>query len=514
MAALGITSSDDLLTVTRQWSAVIVHGLSGGKHPNQLGTIQLLTENTVNRNRSQALKSLYRTSRRELVKAFAEAEQENRLVTDNSAYPLLAPGLSFLNEFYKKNNTKINSQHFAISPKELQEICRNNCFSELADLAGSLFIIVSEGSDNFYRASSYNLISLVVGLLTLIQDKETDEKDIEDKLSMRISRFLQRTGQIRTYPVPIDFSLHEVVGNHEENISDYEDDKSYPVSEQEDQSQERNADALSLIDQLGGWLNQWKKLGSSVNNSGFSGLSYPPFVWSRIWQRFYYTLNQQDKNFEPNQRLLGEMIHRQLVAFLNAVLVEEQRYLDDFNHDAANNQSSLQQDNPTLSDDIYRKNLGKLIKSGASAPLYFNLAACPIWYPFLSPTHHSQLQQLLAYYPGNPLLYEQLKTNQEKPLSAKVLFKLDDRTGLYDLLNLIPPARSSDKTTPTLWKHDLLADKVLKDRKIKSAVRKLLKESETSENPKLEKEFVTKHLARTSSKKIEEAISGLRQEPQ
>ena len=66
MRAMATTTSDDLLTVARQWSPVVVHGLSRSSESLiHFGTVQILSEGTFVRNRSQrALRNLFRTRNR------------------------------------------------------------------------------------------------------------------------------------------------------------------------------------------------------------------------------------------------------------------------------------------------------------------------------------------------------------------------------------------------------------------------------------------------------------------
>lgn len=494
MAVMGGNNNEDVLTVARQWCAAVVHGLNGGKQPNQLGTIQVLSGGSITRNRPQGLKNLYRTTSRELVRAYAEAENEIQLVSTYSSCALLAKGLAFINSYHKKRRTPERSQRFAISPQEAQEICRNVCASELGDLLGCLFVNVSHDGQNYYRASSFNIISLVPELLSLAEKTNAD-----DELSETVAQLLARAGQIRTYSVPVDFSLHEVQNKpeDEDESPEVEEDGTGEYSEKA-REKPHHRQALSLVHQLSTWLRKWKK---SDYEEDFSGLKYPPFVWSRIWQRFYYTLGQQDKNFKPNQRFLGEMLHRQLVAFLNAVLVEEQRYLAGYDSKALKGRPVLILDNPVNSDDNYIKNLKNLVESQVSAPLFIQLAGCPIFYPLLNTDHYAELNEILSKHAKSQAWssLRALVSNEEE-----AFLKLDERTGLYDLLNLVPPARSSEQAIPTLWRHEVLGEYVLKNEKVFDVLRALF-----SDPKKNHKGLVVEHLARTTNLKTDEIIKSL-----
>jgi len=202
------------------------------------------------------------------------------------------------------------------------------------------------------------------------------------------------------------------------------------------------------------------------------------------------------------------MVHRQIIAFMNSVMVEEQRYLNLNSSQHSNEKITLLLDNPTLSDDNYTKNMAILFEKKAVAPLYSYIVSCPIWQPFLSLQHRKEIEKLVKEYPESSLsqsllLSKEIGTSEE----------FDSDTGLYDLLNLIPPARSSNLTTPTLWRHEFLISDVLTNEKIKHALKSLLSEFEKSDRKdKSDKAFVLEHLARTSNAEIEAVIRKLRPE--
>lgn len=490
MRALSVTTSDDLLTVTRQWSPVVVHGLSNASTKSiHLGTMQILSEGTFFRNRSQkALKSLYRTTDPRLVRTYAEAENKNQLLSNYSSSTPLAKGINFLYEYYNNRDIKENSQHYAISPVELQKILQNINQPELSQISGLLFAVVTQGNSNYTRASSLNLLGFLDKLLSLVEEEKEDGSATLEEL---IKSELKRAGQIRTYPVPVDFSLLDEKGitvdkDKEEDEGDDEDgnapDRTSENNNQINDSEAESTEYNNLVNQLAEWLRQW-------NNQKVAGLDYPPHVWSRIWQRFYYTLEQQDKAYKPSQRFLGIIIHRQIIGFLNAVLVEELRQKKDIGKDSSF-YSGIGLDNPVLADDIYINNLKKFEsqqKSIERSPLHHHLAICPLWSPFLEN----------SLWPGifriEPQFY--LNENQIK---------------LMDLLNLVAPTRDSENATPSLWTHEEIQEKVLKNDTVKTVIKTMIKDVETKEL----KNFVRTHFSRTNNDTTVDSLKKIQAELQ
>ena len=489
-----VITSDDAVTVARQWSAVVVHGLSGGKdRPIHLGTVQLLSDSAFNKNRSKrSLRNLFRTSDKRLVTAYAQAQVRHNLF-DESACPALAEGLGFLYRYYQEQGTKPASQHYALSPKEVQQVCQRLNKHALGSLAGSLFVIVSQGSGNFYRASSLNLIGLITNVLSLTGPSKSK------KLALRglIEREINKVGQIRTYPVPANYNLgaedlaQELEGDEEDEGDILENKDNSTKNSKKSDVEEVKTNGGAFFEDVAYWLSQW-------DESKFTGLGYPPFVWSRIWQRFYYTLNQQDKSYSLNQRFLGEIIHRQIVAFLNAVLVEEQRYLRDIGEGSEGPKLVL--DNPVSADDIYETNLARLNHSGVDSPLFYRLASCPVWLPFMlsnrtvSSKQSSRLARIVAEAHEKELKAERknylLELSDSEQSNSQIF--------LRDLLNLVAPARSENNNTgsaPTLWTQQAIQTTLLEDSTIQQVLKSMFQGAKEDKIG----EFIRAHLSRTSS---------------
>lgn len=495
MRALAATTSDDLLTVTRQWAPVVVHGLScASKLSIQLGTVQILAEGAFVRNRSKkALKNLYRTSSPHLVRAYAEAEKDNGLISNDSTLKVLAKGMLFLGDYYKQQKTKEASKHYALSPLELQTVLENNQQPELAELAGVLFVVVSQGNNNYNRASALNLIGFLGTLISLAGSTKFGVQGSLNSLTGRLSKLvsyeLKRAGQIRTYPVPVDFSLF----NQEEKPDEADDNDDQNADEetesptddiQEVEQGKKSVTEHKLVEELAAWLASWHKV-------QFNGLAYPPHVWSRIWQRFYYTLEQQDKTYEPRHRFLGVIIHRQIIGFLNAVLVEELRHTKDMDK-TGSIFPSVSLNNPVLADDIYVNNLRQVYKYNSKTkeeflPLYKHLASCPIWQPFFQQDFYQEVS-------AHEASWSYLDKNSN--------------TKLTDLLNLVSLAHNDETSIPTLWTHAVIQNTVLKNEKIRPVLKAMIKPV-TDSNIAV---FVREHLSRTSNAAIVDALKALKAE--
>ena len=117
-----------------------------------------------------------------------------------TAKEALAKGMHFLSEYYDQRKIKQVSQHYAISPLQLQAILNNSLQPELKYCAGLLFVNVSQGNSNYYRASGLNLIGFL-GVLDFSANNMASESQLENEVRQE----LKRSGQIRTYPVPVDF---------------------------------------------------------------------------------------------------------------------------------------------------------------------------------------------------------------------------------------------------------------------------------------------------------------------
>ena len=106
--------------------------------------------------------------------------------------------------------------------------------------------------------------------------------------------------------------------------------------------------------------------------------SIPPYLISRITTRVYYALNN------IKEKTLGNQMHRSVVAFLNACLVEEvtEKYTKSDERDSID---KLNISNVRTGDNIYRNNRSFVSRNSAydDAKLTFWMARCPLIYSFV-----------------------------------------------------------------------------------------------------------------------------------
>lgn len=99
----------------------------------------------------------------------------------------------------------------------------------------------------------------------------------------------------------------------------------------------------------------------------------PPYVMARIWTRFFYSLGSIDENMKAHMLYLGDILHRQMVAFLNAALVEEAIY-------RTNSLKMVTLRNPITSDTNL---IGNCQGASAHARVARHLMRCPLLAAYL-----------------------------------------------------------------------------------------------------------------------------------
>jgi hypothetical protein len=126
-------------------------------------------------------------------------------------------------------------------------------------------------------------------------------------------------------------------------------------------------------------MDQWIK---AVKNKPEFLSSIPPYVFSRIMARLFFTLERMDTELTSKDLYTGNVLHRQIVAFLNAVLVEEKRAQN-------NGLSGITLSNPTSSDHVFIRNY-KRVRDGNDSlyntPLFHMMFSCPLFGIFMAPT--------------------------------------------------------------------------------------------------------------------------------
>lgn len=146
-----------------------------------------------------------------------------------------------------------------------------------------------------------------------------------------INNHIQKLSQIRSYPMP---NFKTAIGAYEE-------------------TEVVEGDATKTDNKLAELIFKWKE--AYPKNE----IALAPYVLGKIITRFYYALRAiEEKDKSKN---LGEAVHYRIVAFLNAVLLEDAR-------ENLNDISDLNHSNTNFSEEFFLSNLKKLqgIKEGKS----------------------------------------------------------------------------------------------------------------------------------------------------
>lgn len=129
------------------------------------------------------------------------------------------------------------------------------------------------------------------------------------------------------------------------------------------------------------------------------GHPLPVELIARIWGRFYAAINYMDNVLPNNDLFVGNVMHRVIVSFLNAVLVE--LLMDNYGDSI---QLNLRQ--PILRDRVFTENLDCLYKMesyGKPCYEFFSfIFACPVWGLYLCPRNDFMTKD-------NPVMYEYLE---------------------------------------------------------------------------------------------------------
>jgi hypothetical protein len=153
----------------------------------------------------------------------------------------------------------------------------------------------ARGEDTTYL-SIFTLLASIGDLLAL---------DPEHRAAEDVAIEVRRLTQVRAYPAPPWVSRND--GAQSEGTSeDWDDDGS-----EDDQGE------ASRVSDFDGYVAAWLRSVSAKR------IPLSATIYSRIMARFYYTLLRMDEALTPREIYAGHVLHRQIVAFLNAVLVEE-----------------------------------------------------------------------------------------------------------------------------------------------------------------------------------------------
>ena len=198
-----------------------------------------------------------------------------------------------------------------------------------------------------------------------------------------------RMAQLREYPV--FFNKNSFTENEFNAKEDY---RSLDTSE--------NETITKFVEQLDLWKKTYKEI------------LLPPYLLGRIMVRTSYSFTR----IEPTPEWkIADLLHKQIIVFLNAILVEEvmERYGNE----------RLILTNPTKSDDIFIKNYQR--NTDSNHPLFDFIFACPLIRPYLNPQLFNQVSQKEGYS-REISVYERLRAINIKGLSRILKQMTIDRT--------------------------------------------------------------------------------------
>ena len=98
----------------------------------------------------------------------------------------------------------------------------------------------------------------------------------------------------------------------------------------------------------------------------------PPYILARAWQRLHVTLAGIDEEIPSRLWFLGHLFHRHIIAFLNALLVEEALHQETI---------EITTRNPLSDSRIFLRNLTLT----STRPFFDLIFSCPLWGAFLDP---------------------------------------------------------------------------------------------------------------------------------
>ncbi|MGE5517200.1 MAG: hypothetical protein ACM31D_15450 [Bacteroidota bacterium] len=157
-------------------------------------------------------------------------------------------------------------------------------------------------------------------------------------------------------------------------------------AEADDQEDEENeVEPIAFAEAVEAWRRPAQMKISSVE-------PLPVFVMARIWSRFSDALRKID-DIHSTKKYVGWLLHRQIVAFLNAFLVEEALHRE---QSAVVNQrgEKIGPDlgDPVATDRAFLRNASLVEQGILNAPIFLAIFACPLWTPYLKPqSDHDQV---------------------------------------------------------------------------------------------------------------------------
>ena len=186
---------------------------------------------------------------------------------------------------------------------------------------------------------------------------------------------MQWWGQVRSFPIYCEQQhLGKLVASRVSNER-YREDGSVTLELRDRDtpgkpSQENKKNSDDLISYITAWVS-WNET---------IKLTLPSHVLGDIWTRFYRDIEYVDETI-VGEWYAGNLLHRYIVVFLNAILVEE--------HHARRYGDSLELLSPSSADWMFLSNLNYYKEAPHKYPWFDLFFSCPIWGAYLRPSPES-----------------------------------------------------------------------------------------------------------------------------
>ncbi|ADU65230.1 hypothetical protein Selin_0479 [Desulfurispirillum indicum S5] len=443
LSSLNTFSEQDTLAHSRRWISVM-RSFPKNNPPLRHGSLQVLTDGQIIKKRKLvATPNLFRTRSTTIIKH-----------SDFHTNPAISSYILLKSESKDALKNWFAQKRYTFTPKEIQWLLQN---SIAKDIIGIPFIIgLGHKDESPYFASIMNVISALAVFTSSdhnLNSKETGED--------RLTGLFNRAGHIRTYPMlkTIDIAKDKIDGDDHDDVDNAPSSKYITTLNLhgEDAIRDHNRKNETFIRHFMQWIKAFQE-----------AEPLPAAVWSRIWQRFYYTLTQQSDDFTTNDLYIGRLLHRQLIAFLNAVLVEMARFYPTVKH----KNESIRLQNPTNSDYNFLHNL-KAWSEWKKSNVFALLFTCPLWgYYFENKDEiNDSIPEDNSFNTGVFSKYIE-RTNElfENAIDKELFCVIPGVVGVSSLLNLIPPVRTTGK--PSVISNQRL-ENLLKDTTFKKELKAL-----------------------------------------
>ncbi len=303
----------------------------------------------------------------------------------------------------------------------------------LTDSLGFLpsFSVQDMKGENSTFYSFYNILASIGDIIFQNPDEMQNE--------------FMRMAQLREYPLFFNknekFDISEIIENDDET----ETEIASPTEEQMNEVKD-------FIDKIYNWKNEWLYEDENQNENQ---TIIPPYLLGRIMVRTAYSFARI--NIRSNMNV-SELLHRQLIIFLNAVLVEE------IMENEGNSQLRLT--NPTDSDKVFIDNLKMNLENH---PFFDFIFSCPLIQAYLKPEIFDDLG-LESTKPKTNIYKELSKlnikgitqrmnssNNHENPVKRKPIQKINRfvQNTDYDANILIDYFISKGKSKELIWYEDI-----------------------------------------------------------